>query len=65
MSETEKYLTITETADIYRVCKQTLYNYINQKRIPYYKLGNRVLFKKSELDKYLVFVPALRKASNQ
>jgi excisionase family DNA binding protein len=46
-------LTIDEAAEFTRLAKQTLYDYIHRRKVPYLKAGKRVLFRKSELDVWL------------
>jgi excisionase family DNA binding protein len=47
----EKLLTIDELARHLNVKKKSIYNWVSQKSIPYYKLGSRLLrFKLSEIE---------------
>ena len=47
----DRLLTIDEAAEYLRVSRSTLWRLM--KEIPYIKLGRRVLFKMSDIDKYL------------
>jgi excisionase family DNA binding protein len=48
-------LTIDEAAEYMRLAKQTLYDYVHKKRVPYYKAGKKLLFRVTELDKWLIY----------
>ncbi|WDF79535.1 helix-turn-helix domain-containing protein [Mucilaginibacter sp. KACC 22773] len=50
----EGYIGIKEAADLLKIVPGTLYNLVSQNKIPFYKNGKRVLFKKSELDAWLL-----------
>ena len=49
----KELLTIDETAEFTRLAKQTLYDYVHRRKVPFLKAGKRVLFRKSELDAWL------------
>ena len=49
----KELLTIDEAADFTRLAKQTLYDYVHRRKVPFLKAGKRVLFRKSELDTWL------------
>lgn len=55
----EVYLTVKEVSAHYKIAVQTLYNYVSKKKIPYHKFGNNLRFKTSELDKWMLNVPAI------
>ncbi len=46
-------LSVSETAEYLRLKATTIYHYVNKKKLSYYKLGNRVLFKVEDLDDFL------------
>lgn len=48
-----KYHTTDETADYLRISKATLYNYVYKRKIPFHKVGSRVLFIYEELDAWI------------
>lgn len=48
-----KYHTTEETATYLRISISTLYKYVHQKKIPFHKLGNRVIFIFDELDDWI------------
>lgn len=50
----EQLLTIEQAAERLKLVKGTLYNMVSQNKVPYYKSGKKVLFKWSELEKWLV-----------
>lgn len=43
-NELEKYLTVIEAAKLLRVHPRTIYELVYQNRIPYHKVGDRILF---------------------
>lgn len=49
----EMYLTIEEAAALTRFSKSSLYTYVNQRRMPFIKREGKLLFKQSELIKWL------------
>jgi excisionase family DNA binding protein len=48
-----KYHTTNETAEYLRISKSTLYNYVYMRKIPFHKIGNRVIFIFDELDAWI------------
>jgi excisionase family DNA binding protein len=48
-NELEKYLTVTESAKLLRVHPRTFYELVYQNRIPYHKVGDRILFLQNSL----------------
>jgi excisionase family DNA binding protein len=48
-----KYHTTDETAEYLRMSKSTLYNYVYMRKIPFHKIGARVVFIFDELDKWI------------
>jgi excisionase family DNA binding protein len=49
----EKYLTISEVCDILQVKKHYIYGLTSQKRIPFFKMGRFLRFKKEDIDEWL------------
>ena len=50
----KKYFTLKEAAKYTGYAKSTLYNYVYQNRIPYYKPSKKkLLFKQESLDKWV------------
>lgn len=47
------HLDINEAAEFLNLSKATLYKYTSECTIPYYKLGNRILFNKIEIEEWL------------
>lgn len=47
-------LTIREAAELTRLKTSTLYSYVESRKIPFLKVGSRVLFEKEVLNKWLV-----------
>ncbi len=54
-------LTIREAADLTRLKVATLYSYVASRRVPFLKIGSRVLFAREDLQSWLQAhrVPAL------
>ena len=50
----DKLLTIKEAADYLSLAKQTLYGFTSKNLIPHVKRAKRLLFKRSDLDKWLM-----------
>ena len=46
-------LTIGEAARYMTISKGTLYNYTHQRRVPFAKISNRVVFRQDELDRWI------------
>jgi len=49
-----KLLTVNEAADFLNVSRATVYNMINQKNLPYIKIGRSTRFDKDALMKWIV-----------
>lgn len=49
----EKYLTIEELCDILQVKKHYIYALTSQKRIPFFKMGRFLRFRKEDIDEWL------------
>jgi len=46
-------LGVTELAEYLKVNKQTIYNWVNKKEIPFTKIGDLLRFDKEEIDRWL------------
>jgi len=46
-------LTLVEAADYLKLARQTLYNMVNRREIPFLKAGRQLRFRKSDLDGWL------------
>ncbi len=53
-NEGDTYLNVTEAAAFLNLAKQTLYGFTSQSQIPFIKRAKRLLFKKSDLEKWLM-----------
>lgn len=51
--QTKKWLTVEGAADYLGLKKSTIYAYIHERRLPYYKRGHIVRFKIEELDSWM------------
>ena len=49
----EKILNIREAAELTRLTVNTLYAYTARRKIPFIKLGAKVLFRQSDLEKWI------------
>jgi len=43
------YMTVSQLAEYLQISKHTIYNWIFQRKIPYSKIGRRVMFKREEI----------------
>jgi excisionase family DNA binding protein len=50
----EPFITVEQAAEKLKIVKGSLYNMVSQNKVPFYKSGKKVLFKWSELEKWLV-----------
>lgn len=51
--ETDAWLTVAEAADYLRCSTGRVYQLVSARRIPFAKDGSRVLFRRSELDRWV------------
>lgn len=49
----KEYLNVSEAAEYTRLAKQTIYQKVSMRTIPFIKTGGRVIFKKAELQEWL------------
>lgn len=49
----ERLLNVRETAALLNVGRQTIFNWRSQGKIPYTKLGGRLLFRLADLQKFI------------
>jgi len=50
----EGYLTVEQAADLLKLVKGSIYNLVHKNSIPFHKSGKRILFKRSELTKWML-----------
>ena len=48
----EKYVNIQQVADYLGICKMTIYSWRCKGWIPVYKIGGRLVFRLSEIEKF-------------
>jgi excisionase family DNA binding protein len=53
MAESREVMNIKEASEYLGVSADTLYKYVDEEKIPAFKLGNRWKFKKSRLDQWM------------
>ncbi len=53
-TQNEEILTVNEAAEYLKVAKPTLYRYIQNNQIPYFKIGTTFRFDKNYLRKWIV-----------
>ena len=53
MTEAERWLSVEEIAKHLGVSKETIYRWVEKKKIPAHKLGRQWKFKVSEVDKWV------------
>lgn len=49
----EVFLTVNQVSTVFKLAKGSIYNLVHQGKIPFHKSGRKVLFKKSELSKWM------------
>jgi excisionase family DNA binding protein len=53
MADSREVMNIRQASQYLGVSPDTLYKYVNEQKIPAFKLGNRWRFKKSKLDEWM------------
>ena len=53
LSMIQELINVKELAKIIKVKRGTIYLWVNQKRIPYIKLGKRVLFNPKDINRWI------------
>ncbi len=60
----ERSLTVMEVAGMLRVSRQTVYNYVRLNQIPHFKIGNKVRFRRVDIEN-LMQSPAIIPTSKE
>lgn len=47
------FLNIKDVADYLKVRRSTIYNFVEQKSIPHYRLGRQIRFRKEDIDRWM------------
>ena len=53
MADSREVMNVRQASQYLGVSADTLYKYVNEQKIPAFKLGNRWRFKKSKLDQWM------------
>jgi excisionase family DNA binding protein len=53
MADSREVMNVRQASQYLGVSPDTLYKYVNEQKIPAFKLGNRWRFKKSRLDQWM------------
>ena len=53
MAESREVMNVRQASAYLGISPDTLYNYLGERKIPAFKLGNRWRFKKSKLDQWM------------
>jgi len=53
MADSREVMNIRQASQYLGVSPDTLYKYVNEQRLPAFKLGNRWRFKKSKIDQWM------------
>jgi excisionase family DNA binding protein len=53
MADSREVMNIRQASQYLGVSPDTLYKYVNEQKLPAFKLGNRWRFKKSKLDQWM------------
>jgi len=62
MPKNFEFFTINELSEYLRIPKPTLYRYTHLKKIPCFKVGLQLRFKKSSIDKWIAEMERVKKA---
>jgi len=54
MRESRQVMDIGDAAEYLQICRDTLYKYASEKKIPAFKLGNRWRFLKTQVDQWMI-----------
>ena len=54
MADSREVMNIRQASQYLGVSADTLYKYVNEQKIPAFKLGNRWRFKKSKIDQWML-----------
>jgi excisionase family DNA binding protein len=65
MADAREVMNIRQASQYLGVSPDTLYKYVNEQKIPAFKLGNRWRFKKSKLDQWMEEKSAEIEAGNK
>jgi len=49
----KRLLDVTEAAEYLGISAKTLYNWVSQRKVPFFKVGNMVRFDLQELDRFI------------
>lgn len=52
-NEALKLLRVTEAAEMLRLTKRTIYHLVKTRKLPFYKIGSCVRFKREDVEEYL------------
>ena len=52
--DAKEIMNLNETSDFTGLARQTLYGMTSQRTIPFFKRGKRILFKRSEIEEWLL-----------
>ncbi len=50
----EKFLTVDEIAEYLSLSRATIYQWASEKRIPHYRMGRAIRFKRAEIESWLL-----------
>jgi excisionase family DNA binding protein len=50
----EKFLTVDEVAEYLSLSRATVYQWASEKRIPHYRMGRAIRFKRAEIEAWLL-----------
>ncbi len=53
VTDDDKFMTIEQCSEYTTFSKHAIYNKVQRREIPYHKVGQRILFRKSELDEWI------------
>jgi excisionase family DNA binding protein len=57
----QKYLNVKSASKYLTLAKSTIYTYVHYRQIPFVKIGDRIVFEKAKLDRWVKSKEAKRK----
>jgi excisionase family DNA binding protein len=53
MKQLKQFLSVKDASELTTLAKSTLYTYVHYKKIPYCKVGERIVFEKDKLVRFM------------
>jgi excisionase family DNA binding protein len=49
----QKYINVKQASDYLTLAQSTIYTYVHYKKMPFVKIGERIVFEKTKLDRWV------------